>query len=284
MSLRLPLRGGKFATTISAYAPPMTIPDAARDKFYDDLHALLASVPEADRLTVLDVSGGHLDALLVATLAPAELCPSPEARSAGRAGGKGDLGCRRVDRPLPRHLGDADTPKVQSTALAVLGRTRRQYQDWFDENDAAISNLLDEVNRLHKAYANRPTDGNKAALYRSRHLVQQRLREMRDAWTAHETKEIQGYADRNEWEDFSSAIKAVYGPPTKGTAPLLSVDRSTLLIEKTQILQRWAEHFRGVLYRPSTTSDAAIVHLRQMETNADLDLSLSLHETIRAVQ
>ncbi|BHF84090.1 hypothetical protein SprV_0902724000 [Sparganum proliferum] len=54
MSLRLPLRrGGKFATIISAYAPPMTSPMAARDKFYEDLHALLATVSKADKLIVL---------------------------------------------------------------------------------------------------------------------------------------------------------------------------------------------------------------------------------------
>nr|VZI16720.1 unnamed protein product [Spirometra erinaceieuropaei] len=77
---------------------------------------------------------------------------------------------------------------------------------------------------------------------------------------------------------------AVYGPPTKGTAPLLSADGSTLLTERTQILQRWAEHFRGVLNRPSAISDAAIERLPQVETNADLDLLPSLQETIRAVQ
>nr|VZI24389.1 unnamed protein product [Spirometra erinaceieuropaei] len=32
---------------------PMTRPDAVRDKFYEDLHALLASVPKADKLIVL---------------------------------------------------------------------------------------------------------------------------------------------------------------------------------------------------------------------------------------
>nr|VZI11562.1 unnamed protein product [Spirometra erinaceieuropaei] len=55
MSLRLPLRrGGKFATIIiSAYAPPMTSPDAIKDKFYEDLHALLATVSKADKLIVL---------------------------------------------------------------------------------------------------------------------------------------------------------------------------------------------------------------------------------------
>nr|VZI27307.1 unnamed protein product [Spirometra erinaceieuropaei] len=39
---------------------------------------------------------------------------------------------------------------VQSTALAVLGRAPRQHQDWFDDNDTAIRNMLVEKNRLHK--------------------------------------------------------------------------------------------------------------------------------------
>nr|VZI50399.1 unnamed protein product [Spirometra erinaceieuropaei] len=115
-------------------------------------------------------------------------------------------------------------------------------------------------------------------------LEEQRLREMQDAWTARKAEEIQGYADHNEWKNFFSAIKAVYGPPTKDTAPPLSADSSTLLTDKTQILQRWAGHFRGVLNRPSAISDAAIARLPQVETNADLDLTPSLQETIRAVQ
>ncbi|BHF65944.1 hypothetical protein SprV_0200895800 [Sparganum proliferum] len=130
-----------------------------------------------------------------------------------------------------------------STALAVLGRTRRQHQDWFDDN-ATFSNLLAEKNRLHKACVNRPTDDNKAAFFRSRRLVQQRLQEMQDSWTARKAEKIQ----------------------------------------RRQILQRWAEHFKGVLNCPSTISDAAIARLPQMETNADLDLLPFLHEIIKAVQ
>ncbi|BHF73242.1 hypothetical protein SprV_0401632000 [Sparganum proliferum] len=173
---------------------------------------------------------------------------------------------------------------IQSTALAVLGRARRQHQDWFDDNDAAISNLLAEKNRLHKAYVDHPTPDNRAAFYRSRRHLQQRLREMQDAWTARKAEEIQGYANRNEWKNFFAAIKAVYGPPTKGSAPLLSADGCTLVTEMTQILQLWAEHFRGVLNRPSAISDAAIDRFPQVETNVDLDLPPSLQETIRAVQ
>ncbi|VDL92573.1 unnamed protein product [Schistocephalus solidus] len=44
MSLHLSLRGDKFSTIISAYASPMTSSDAAEDKFYEDMYALLATV------------------------------------------------------------------------------------------------------------------------------------------------------------------------------------------------------------------------------------------------
>ncbi|VDL89415.1 unnamed protein product [Schistocephalus solidus] len=43
----------EFATIISAYAPPMTSSDAAKDKFYEDLHNLLVTVPKVDKLIVL---------------------------------------------------------------------------------------------------------------------------------------------------------------------------------------------------------------------------------------
>nr|VZI22272.1 unnamed protein product [Spirometra erinaceieuropaei] len=128
-------------------------------------------------------------------------------------------------------------------------------QDWFDDNDAAIGNLLAEKNRLYKAYVDRPTDDNRAACYRSRRLVRQRLREMQDTWMTRKAEEIQGYADG-----------------------------SILLIMKIQILQCWAKYFRGVLNHPSTIFDAAIARLPQVETNFDLDLLPSLHDTVKAVQ
>ncbi|BHF68763.1 hypothetical protein SprV_0301180400 [Sparganum proliferum] len=343
MSLRLPLRrGGKFVTIISAYAPPMNSPDAVKDMFYEDLHALLATASKADKLIVLGdfnarvgtdhtawrrVLGPHglrgsneNGLLLLRTCAEHRLILTntffclPEREKAtwrhprsrqwhlldyvlvGRRDQR-DVLVTGADGWTDHHLAVDVTAEnasvenlwcqlrdtIQSTALAVLGRARRQHQDWFDDNDAVISNLLAEKNRLHKAYLDHSTTDNRAAYYRSRRHAQQRLREMQDAWTARKAEEMQGYAERNEWKNFFSAIKAVYGPPTEGTAPFLSADGHTLLTEKSQILQRWAEHFRGVLNRPSAISDAAIARLAQVEINVDLDLPPSLQETIRVV-
>ncbi|VDM00079.1 unnamed protein product [Schistocephalus solidus] len=154
---------------------------------------------------------------------------------------------------------------IRSTVLEFLGRVRRQHQDWFEDDDADIRNLLVEKNRLHKVYIDLQTDAAKATFFRCRRLVQQRLCEIQATWMVHKAEEIQGYADCNEMKNFFKAIKAIYGPRIKRTAPLLSSDGIALLTEKSQILKYWAEHFR-------------------MDTNNDLDLLPSLPEPIQAVQ
>ena len=53
MSLRLPLKGKRYATFISAYAPTMTNPEDIKDKFYQELESLIATVPREDKLIIL---------------------------------------------------------------------------------------------------------------------------------------------------------------------------------------------------------------------------------------
>nr|VZI50405.1 unnamed protein product [Spirometra erinaceieuropaei] len=298
MSLRLPLRRrGKFATIISAYAPPMSSPDAAaRDKFYEKLHAFLATVSKTEKLIVLGdfnarvgtdhtawrgVLGAHglrgsndnglllfrtcaehrliltntffclperdkatwrhprsrqwhlldyvlvrwrdqRDVLVTKAIAGADgwtdhrlviskmrIRLQPRRRPQGkRPPGKlnvaflslsahhlhfsNELAQRLENLRIAADAAAAENASVenpccqlrgtvQSTALAVLGRAPRQHPDWFDDNDAAIRNLLAEKNCLHKAYVDHPTEDNEDAFYRSRRQLQQRLREMQDA-------------------------------------------------------------------------------------------------------
>nr|VZI49404.1 unnamed protein product [Spirometra erinaceieuropaei] len=74
---------------------------------------------------------------------------------------------------------------------------RRQHQDWFDGNDAAIGNLLTEKNMLHRVCLDRLTDASKVASCRCRRLAQQWLRKIQDAWMARKAAEIRGYNERN---------------------------------------------------------------------------------------
>ena len=54
MTMRLPLsHRKKFATLVSAYAPTMNNPDEIKGKCYEDLNAVIATVPNADKLIIL---------------------------------------------------------------------------------------------------------------------------------------------------------------------------------------------------------------------------------------
>ncbi|VDM02016.1 unnamed protein product [Schistocephalus solidus] len=136
-----------------------------------------------------------------------------------------------------------------------------------------------DKNGIHKAYMNLQPEATKTAFFRCHRLVQQRLREMQDAWMVRKTEEIQRYVDRNVLQNFVKVIKAIYGPCITWTAPLFSSDST-----KSQILKHWAEHFLSVLNRSSTIFDAADDWLPQLDTNNHLNLPPFLPETIRAVQ
>ena len=85
--------------------------------------------------------------------------------------------------------------------------------------------------------------------------VQTKLRDMQDSWLSKKADEIQSFADRKDMKKFFNALKTIFGPHSSGTSPLLSADGTSVLTDKEAILKRWAEHFDGVLNRPSSVND-----------------------------
>ncbi|KAL8576902.1 hypothetical protein ACOMHN_064686 [Nucella lapillus] len=106
---------------------------------------------------------------------------------------------------------------------------------------------------------------------------------MQDSWLSAKVDKIQGYADRHDTKRFYDALKAVYGPQSSGSSPLLSADGSTLLTDKKQILERWAEHIDSVLNRPAVINDEAIARLPQVAINTKLDAQPSYEEVNKAI-
>lgn len=53
MTVRLPLKGKCHASLISVYVPTMTNPEETEDKFYEELEALITTVPNGDKLIIL---------------------------------------------------------------------------------------------------------------------------------------------------------------------------------------------------------------------------------------
>ncbi len=68
------------------------------------------------------------------------------------------------------------------------------------------------------------------------------------------------------------------------TSPLLNVDGTTLITDKSAILNRWAEHFSAVLNRPADINAEDIARLPQVETNTDLDRPPSKEEVKEAIK
>ena len=60
MTLQIPLTDKKNATLISAYAPTMTNPDDIKDKFYEELDALISAVPPSEKLILLGLVNIHV--------------------------------------------------------------------------------------------------------------------------------------------------------------------------------------------------------------------------------
>ena len=107
---------------------------------------------------------------------------------------------------------------------------------------------------------------------------------MQDSWLRKKADEIQSFADRKDMKKFFDALKTVNGPQSSGTTPLLSADGTSLLTNKEAILKRWAEHFDGVLNRPSSINDEAINRLPQVECNPLLDELPTVSETVKAIK
>ena len=117
-----------------------------------------------------------------------------------------------------------------------------------------------------------------------RREVQKKLLNLQNTWLSQKAEKIQGYADSHDMRRFYDALKCLYGPQSSKNTPILSADGSKLITDKKGILERWAEHFNGILNRPSKINEEGIQRLLQVEINKDLDALLSVDEVAKAIK
>ena len=71
------------------------------------------------------------------------------------------------------------------------------YQDWFDDNDPAISDLLDNMHKAHHTWLQDKGSTSKATAYRkAKQLVQAKTRAMKDSWWSRKAQELQQAAEQ----------------------------------------------------------------------------------------
>ena len=104
---------------------------------------------------------------------------------------------------------------------------------------------------------------------------------MQDTWLNAKVDKIQGFSDWHDTKRCYDALKSVYRPQSSGSFPVIG---ATLLTEKKQILERWAEHFDSVLNGPSTINDAAVECLPQARVNLELDSPPTTEVVLKAMK
>ena len=173
---------------------------------------------------------------------------------------------------------------VHTSSLEVLGKTSRKNQDWFDENDEKIKAILDEKNQLHRRHQEDPNStAKKDAFTGARNGVQKTLREIENQWLNKKADEIQGFVNCHNDKELFASINMVYGPQHSTSPPLLSADGKTLITDRKEILDRWAEHFDSVLNRPSEVNDEAIDRMPQVPINLTMEATPSEDDVQKAI-
>nr|XP_014350459.1 PREDICTED: uncharacterized protein LOC106705466 [Latimeria chalumnae] len=174
---------------------------------------------------------------------------------------------------------------IISASVETLGFSTRKRQDWFDENDREIQEL---INRKCKAFCAWQNDINskqkKLHHQRTKAEVQRRIRGMKNRWWEDKAKEIQHLADIYNIRGFFSATKATYGPSTQGPNPLRPKDGGDLIKEREAVSARWREHFEDLLNRHSVVDESTLNSIPQHPVTDELGIPPILDEVSKAIK
>ena len=167
----------------------------------------------------------------------------------------------------------------------VLGAPVRKHRDWFDENDSQIKPLLANLHDLHLRAIKDRSNAELAVAYRAcKQEAQRSLRAMQNSWWKARAADIQKAADKHDYKSLHQGLKAVYGPSYKSSPGIKSKD-GVLLTEPAQVLDRWSEHFNGVLNQDSEFDISVLDEIPQWDVKQSLtDLPTFDEVTLRIKQ
>ena len=158
--------------------------------------------------------------------------------------------------------------QVYTVAVDVLGIKKTNHRDWFDENDASCTKLLNEKNRLHEKLLSTDGPGRIAAeqaFKEAKSRLRCGIRHLKNRWWSEISAEIQIAYDCKDSMSLYSAIRQVFGPQPSTMVPLKSRDGSVIIKDAVGIMARWTEHFTDLFDNPSATDESVINGLPQKE-------------------
>ena len=125
---------------------------------------------------------------------------------------------------------------LQESTAEVVGLSTRKQEDWFDEAEKELQELLEKKLSCHNHLLAKPDDQAAKAAYKSAcSTLQAKLRTMQNDWWTGLAERTQRYADMGDMCAFYEALKTICGPSHQIQAPLRSSDGSTLLTDMEAI-------------------------------------------------
>ena len=92
---------------------------------------------------------------------------------------------------------------LQETTAEVVSLLTRKHQDWFDEADKVIQELLEKKRSCHNRLLAKPDDQAAKAAYKTAcRTLQAKLRTMQNDWWTGLSERIQQYADMSDMRAF----------------------------------------------------------------------------------
>ena len=172
-------------------------------------------------------------------------------------------------------LGSSFKHKYTQWRWTFLVLKKQPNRDWFDENDASITELLNEKNRLHEMLLSTDGPGRIAAEQAFKEVksrLQCEIRHMKNRWSCEISAEIQKAYDCKDSKSLYSTIRKVFGPQPSTMVPLKSKDGSVLIKYPVGIMARWTELFTDLFDNPSATDESVINGLlTEMMTDPTFD-------------
>ncbi|KAJ8417438.1 hypothetical protein AAFF_G00286650 [Aldrovandia affinis] len=174
---------------------------------------------------------------------------------------------------------------TMDSCKSTLGYKTRKHQDWCDENDNEIQQLIDIKRQTFIAWQNDINcKAKRAAHAKAKAAVQSQIRQLKNQWWTRKALEIQQLADCGDTRGFFDATRAVYGPSHRCLAPLRSKDGLMLLKDNESMANRWKEHYEELLNRDTTPEMEALDQLPQQPINENMGAPPSWNEVQDAIR
>ena len=93
--------------------------------------------------------------------------------------------------------------------MEQLGTLNCVYENWFDENNAELQQLIETQNQARTSLLSRNTRSIKAKYRTANRKLTARCRELKNDWWLAKAAELQVLADTNDIRGFYQSIRAV---------------------------------------------------------------------------